>query len=318
MPWLGYDARGTGVKTVPFLSTAILRYRSGMAPSEHWYQFAFAALLVGLVAVLPLQAFAHGGGLDGLGCHQNRKAGGYHCHRGPLAGQHFSAKPEALKKLQLPSRQEAPSAPPSDQLGELTGKPSITDGDTIRMGKTRIRLHGIDAPESKQSCRDGEGKKWACGREATFRLANLIGKNWVTCEPKDLDRYKRVVAVCFVGGKDINALMVRDGWALAYRQYSKDYVSDENTAKEAGLGLWRGEFTPPWEWRRGKRLAGSAADRPKNACPIKGNISRKGAHIYHVPGGQYYTRTRIDTGKGERWFCSEAEAREAGWRRAGR
>ena len=107
--------------------------------------------------------------------------------------------------------------------------------------------------------------------------------------------------------------MVAEGWALAYRKYSKDYVSAEDTAKAAGRGMWRGKFIAPWKWRRGKRLASKAAN-DNQACRIKGNIGKSGARIYHVPGGVYYGRTKINEGKGERWFCTEAKARAAGWR----
>ena len=81
----------------------------------------------------------------------------------------------------------------------------------------------------------------------------------------------------------------------------------------ARRGIWAGEFVKPWEWRRGKRLA--ANDNAVGQCRIKGNISRSGERIYHVPGGQYYDRTKINPSKGEQWFCSEAEAIAAGWRR---
>ena len=87
--------------------------------------------------------------------------------------------------------------------------------------------------------------------------------------------------------------------------------------KEARRGVWRGEFVEPSRWRRGERLDAAAASGPGD-CRIKGNISRKGTRIYHVPGGAFYARTRIDTSKGERWFCTEAQARAAGWRRAKR
>ncbi len=111
--------------------------------------------------------------------------------------------------------------------------------------------------------------------------------------------------------------MVSEGWALAYRKYSKDYVAAEDAAREAGKGLWRGKFVPPWDWRRGERLSIEAADvnRP---CRIKGNISKKGTRIYHIPGGQYYSRTKITESKGERWFCTEEDARAAAWRRSKR
>ncbi len=82
-------------------------------------------------------------------------------------------------------------------------------------------------------------------------------------------------------------------------------------------GLWAGEFVTPWDWRQGKRLAaGIANQEAPSQCQIKGNISKKGARIYHVPGGRWYDRTKIDLAKGERWFCSEPEAEAAGWRKA--
>ena len=103
----------------------------------------------------------------------------------------------------------------------LTGIPKITDGDTIRIGGTRIRLHGIDAPEAKQTC-TADGKKWRCGWEATNALANVVGKHWVTCSKRDVDRYGRVVALCRAGPINLNAWMVGNGWAVAYRRYSME------------------------------------------------------------------------------------------------
>ena len=95
-------------------------------------------------------------------------------------------------------------------------------------------------------------------------------------------------------------------------------MGQEQAAKAARRGLWRGEFVPLWDWRRGKRLAGAAPAASAGECRIKGNISRNGTRIDHVPGAQHYERTRINTSKGERRFCSESEARAAGWRRARR
>ena len=136
----------------------------------------------------------------------------------------------------------------------FTGRPSITDGDTIRIGDTRIRLHGIDTPEAKQTCQKQDGSVYRCGDMATFALAALIEKHWVTCKQTDKDRYGRVVAICITGPINLNAEMVKSGWALAYRKYSRDYVGQEASAKAAGRGLWQGEFVEPWDWRRGKRL----------------------------------------------------------------
>ena len=112
--------------------------------------------------------------------------------------------------------------------------------------------------------------------------------------------------------------MVLNGWALAYRQYSLDYVGEETAAKGAQAGVWSGEFVPPWAWRRGERLQASTAPDSAGGCTIKGNISSSGERIYHTSDAQDYDRTKINTAKGERWFCSEAEAVAAGWRKSKR
>lgn len=196
---------------------------------------------------------------------------------------------------------------------ELSGRASVIDGDSIEVAGREIRLHGIDAPEFMQTCLAG-GKSWRCGRRAARTLARRISGRRVVCTEKDRDRYGRIVARCRQGGEDLNAWLVANGWALAYRRHSRAYVDEEAAARAARRGIWRGEFVPPWEWRRSQRAQGKDFER----CRIKGNISRKGERVYHVPGGRYYERTRIDLSKGERWFCSEAQARAAGWRRSSR
>ena len=102
---------------------------------------------------------------------------------------------------------------------DITGRASVIDGDTIEIRDQRIRLFGIDAPEGRQRCKLN-GKPWRCGQQSTFALAEFIGKAWVRCNERDRDRYKRIVAVCFLGNKNINAWMVRNGWAVDYRRYS--------------------------------------------------------------------------------------------------
>ncbi len=191
-------------------------------------------------------------------------------------------------------------------LADVAGVASVIDGDTLEIHGQRIRLHGIDAPESQQLCRL-DGKSWQCGEVAANALADKIARRSVTCEDLGRDRYKRIIARCAVAGEDIGAWMVSQGLALAYRRYSRDYVDQEAEAQAARRGIWASEFVKPWEWRRGKRIV--ANDNAVGQCRIKGNISRSGERIYHVPGGQYYDRTKIDLSKGERWFCSEAEAR---------
>ncbi|MGX7707984.1 thermonuclease family protein [Methylobacterium sp. Gmos1] len=212
----------------------------------------------------------------------------------------------------------------------IVGRASVTDGDTLVIRGYRIRLFGIDAPESAQLCQDVGAKDYRCGQKAALALSDRIGASTVTCEPRDQDRYGRVVAVCSAAGTDLNGWMVGEGHALAYRQYSTAYVPQEDAARAAKRGIWGGAFTPPWDWRKEKRGGGGAAAAPSSrqpepdasaapttstaGCQIKGNISRKGDRIYHVPGSRDYERTAIDTSAGERLFCSEDEAKAAGWR----
>jgi endonuclease YncB( thermonuclease family) len=132
----------------------------------------------------------------------------------------------------------------------LSGQATVIDGDTLEIHGKRIRLHGIDAPESRQSCEDATGRSYACGRAAAFALADWIGRAIVTCKPRDRDRYGRILATCTVRGEDMGAWLVRSGHALAFRRYSLDYVPAEDAARAAEAGIWQGRFTPPWEWRR--------------------------------------------------------------------
>ena len=131
-------------------------------------------------------------------------------------------------------------------------EPFVTDGDTIKTGKVRIRLHGIDAPEIKQTCVLNQ-TTWKCGVQSRAALTKFIGHKEVSCETEEKDRYGRFIAICMAGSVNLNAMMVRKGWALAYRKYSKKYMDEELVAKTGKLGLWKGTFVPPWEWRRGKR-----------------------------------------------------------------
>lgn len=135
----------------------------------------------------------------------------------------------------------------------LAGVASVIDGDTLEVHGTRIRLWGLDAPEAQQHCQRADGRAWRCGSEAANRLADLIGRRPVTCSQKGVDRYKRVIAACVVGGTDINGWLVANGWALAYTRYSKAYVRLESRARQARAGIHEGAFTPPWEYRASRR-----------------------------------------------------------------
>ena len=125
----------------------------------------------------------------------------------------------------------------------------ITDGDTIKLNGDKIRFSGIDTPELKQTCTK-DGKKILCGLNAKKILVDKIGNNKVTCVKEGKDRYKRILAECFVNNESLSTYLVRSGYAFAYRKYSKKFISDEEFAKSNKLGLWSMEFDYPWDWRK--------------------------------------------------------------------
>ena len=145
--------------------------------------------------------------------------------------------------------------PISAEAETLTGKPYVTDGDTVKISGERIRLEGIDAPEWNQRCKDASGKGYDCGIVSTAALRTKIGRNSITCEGTKRDRYGRFLGICYLNELDLNGWMVRNGYALAYARYSGRYVSTEQEARENSRGLWAGEFVAPWSWRKGERLA---------------------------------------------------------------
>ncbi len=144
------------------------------------------------------------------------------------------------------------------QASEIIGVPKVVDGDTIHIKSYKIRLEGIDAPEIKQKCKKSYlqimffnfQKDYYCGLISKKRLTQKIANKRVRCILLGKDRYKRYLAKCLKGTIDLNRWMVRNGYAIAYRKYSKLYVTDENLAKDEKLGLWRGIFVEPEQWRR--------------------------------------------------------------------
>jgi endonuclease YncB( thermonuclease family) len=193
----------------------------------------------------------------------------------------------------------------ADLTGRVVG---IADGDTFTLltasnQQVKIRLAEIDAPESGQPY----------GNKSKQALSSLVFGKDVRVAVQTTDRYGRTVGRPYVGDLDVCAEMVRMGAAWAYREYlrEKRLLTLESEAKAEKRGLWglsEARNMPPWEWRR------SGGGNQTGNCQIKGNINSKGDRIYHVPGSRSYAQTRINTSKGERWFCSEKEAIEAGWR----
>lgn len=215
-----------------------------------------------------------------------------------------------------------PAAAADSGRPNLHGRTRVIDGDTLEVGGVRVRIFGIDAPEHDQTCPRNDDSRWACGTWATKQMQARFGGKELRCAPKDRDRYGRIVAICRdADGTDIGAALTGAGAAMAYRRYSLDYTAIEQQARSARRGIWAGPVTAPSDFRAAQ--AATRADTsalaaiPSDACAIKGNISGLG-RIYHSPGQRDYDRTRIKTAAGERWFCSAAEARAAGWRPARR
>ena len=136
--------------------------------------------------------------------------------------------------------------PPASQV-------RVIDADTVDLDGVRYRLHGIDAPEARQTCR-AWGRTWDCGAAATEALMSRA--EGMSCTSSGTDRFGREIGTCSSGGVDLNAWLVANGWALAYRQFSTDYVGREEQARSNRRGMHRGEFVEPWDWRRGERIEG--------------------------------------------------------------
>ena len=144
---------------------------------------------------------------------------------------------------------------------EISGIPKVVDGDTIHINDNKFRLEGIDAPEMRQQCKKESlkisfmigftlYKNYSCGEVSKEKLISKIRGSKIKCIFTTKDRYKRYIATCYKEKTNLNQWMVRNGYAIAYRRYSKDYVPDENFAKEKKLGLWQGKFTRPEKWRK--------------------------------------------------------------------
>lgn len=140
----------------------------------------------------------------------------------------------------------------------FVGQASVVDGDTLEIHGTRIRLWGIDAPESSQLCRGEDSSPYRCGATAANDLDAFIARRPVECTLVSRDQYGRAVATCSVGGVDLGEWLVRNGLALDWPQYSKGkYYARQRDADRAGRGMWAGSYVEPWLYRTCIRLGGS-------------------------------------------------------------
>ena len=139
----------------------------------------------------------------------------------------------------------------------FVGQASVIDGDTLEVHGTRIRLWGIDAPESSQLCRSEDSSQYRCGAQAANDLSAYIARRPVSCVPLSLDRYGRTVATCSVDGADLGEWLVRNGLAVDWPQYSKGrYTEAQRDAEHAGRGIWKGSYVQPWLYRACIRARG--------------------------------------------------------------
>lgn len=169
----------------------------------------------------------------------------------------------SLDDIGLP-REPTPIAKPAESpagADRLVGRASVIDADTLEVHGQRIRFNGIDAPEGGQRCLDAKGALVRCGQIAANALDAFIAGNPVTCTISGKDRYDRALGGCSVRNVDLQDWLVRNGHALAYRQYSKAYIPAEEEARRNKAGMWAGEFVEPWNWRKGTRLPAEGATK---------------------------------------------------------
>lgn len=192
----------------------------------------------------------------------------------------------------------------------LEGRAIALSGDTLRIGTATVVLAGIEAPLDGQTCRTVRGRRWRCDRAARAALARLADGRTLSCEVSSADAPAKASATCRLGDKDISAELVRGGFVFAEPGLLAAYAALEREARAEKLGIWNGEAERPADYRTQKWQ--EATRSAPDGCPIKGNV-RGGRRIYLLPWSRDYARVRVSRARGERWFCSEDEARAAGW-----
>lgn len=193
---------------------------------------------------------------------------------------------------------------------DLEGRAVAVTGDTLRFAETTVALDGIEAPERDQECLRGD-KRWRCGEAAKDALARMIRGKRVSCELTGTRDAETKTGRCNVRGADLAQALVREGFVFAEESLFATYGTEESDARRAGSGLWSGESDRPADYRA-KRWEEARRAAPEG-CPIKGRVA-SGSRIYVLPWSAAYDSVRVVSAKGERWFCSEAEAQAAGWR----
>jgi endonuclease YncB( thermonuclease family) len=200
----------------------------------------------------------------------------------------------------------------------------VIDGDTLQVDGAIVQLYGIDAPELGQLC-ESEGRLLPCGLNAALALDKLVSLNRSSlyCSPWSQGGRSAqdpppgtAVHVCEVGDQDLAVLMLHSGYGLAVPGAFPDYLDAEREAREARLGIWQSDFVAPWDWRTGVRSPERRSDSTRD-CKVKGVLSADGRRVYYVPTDAEYRAISMDSTRGDTMFCSDEDARRAGWRHLG-
>ena len=203
----------------------------------------------------------------------------------------------------LPSQQVTVST-------EISGQATAISGDVIRIDGTTVRIEGIEAPASQQPCYRANGRKWNCAAAARTALNKMVRGRSVTCTRTGQDEAGRTIAQCAAGGLDLATQLVRKGHVFAAGSYFSSLSGEETAARNAKAGIWQGEALRPQAWR--DQAWEAAKQQAPDGCPIKGVI-RASSKIYTLPWSDAYATAKVRPERGERWFCSENEAKAAGF-----
>lgn len=203
----------------------------------------------------------------------------------------------------------------SATTADLSGRATAISGDLLRVNGQLVRLAGIEPPAAKHPCLKANGRRWNCSAAARTALEKLVRGKAVACAPSNLDDEGRTLASCTINGDDIADAMVRGGHVFAVPGLFASYGSAEGSARDAKLGLWQGETVRPQQWR--EQIWEEAKRASPEGCPIKG-YTRASDRLYAMPWANGYDGAKVRSVKGDRWFCSEEEARSAGFKSASR
>lgn len=198
--------------------------------------------------------------------------------------------------------------PPSELDRVISGRATVASGDLIRVGNKLVRLAGIEAPQEQQTCLTGKGRRWNCAASARDALKRLVRGRKVACELKD-GTSAPPLAHCRTTETDLAGALVRNGHVFAGPDGS--YAGDEEAARADKAGLWQGQADRPGEWR--VKVWEEAKRSSPEGCPIKG-VVRRGNKVYAMPWSEGYTGRSVKKVRGDRWFCTEEEARAAGFK----